>query len=311
MSAPPPQIAVLMTTYNGAEFLPEQLDSLAAQTHENWRLWVSDDGSTDATLCILRRYQEVWGGNKLLLLAGLGRGFQANFLELTARPDIGADFYAWSDQDDIWLPEKLARALECLGSLKPDRPALFCGRTILIDRQGRDLGLSPLMNRRPPSFANALIQSLAGGNTMVFNQAARKLIIADRSSSPISHDWWAYQVVTGCGGEVFYSPEPLVRYRQHGANFYGTNRGLAARWSRLKKLFSGTLKRYMDLNLASLQKLSSILTPDNRRSLEILAAVRCLRNPLGRFSRFRAAGFHRQTSLEQAAVYLAVLLDQI
>ena len=109
-----PQIAVLMGTYNGAEFLPEQLASLAAQTHTNWRLWVSDDGSSDATPGILRRYQEAWGENKLSILAGPRRGFQANFLELTAQPEISADYYAWADQDDVWLPEKLARALECL-----------------------------------------------------------------------------------------------------------------------------------------------------------------------------------------------------
>ena len=124
MTGVPPLVAILMAVYNGAEFLPEQLNSLASQTYENWRLWVSDDGSADSTLDILHRYQESWGAEKLRLLAGPRRGFQANFLKLTAQRDITADYYAWSDQDDVWLPEKLARALECLKPLAPERPVI-------------------------------------------------------------------------------------------------------------------------------------------------------------------------------------------
>ena len=148
MTAVPPHVAVLMATYNGAEFLSEQLDSLAVQTHGNWRLWVSDDGSADATIDILRRYQKVWREDRLILLSGPGRGFQANFLELTARPDISADYYAWSDQDDVWLPEKLARALERLEHLGPDRPALYCGRTILKELLLKIEQLSGLLIKR-------------------------------------------------------------------------------------------------------------------------------------------------------------------
>jgi len=311
MSAASPHVAVLMATYNGAEFLAEQLDSLAAQTYEKWRLWVSDDGSQDATLAILRRYQEAWGQDRLHISQGPGRGFQANFLTLTARPDISADYYAWSDQDDIWLPKKLARALERLSPLGAARPALYCGRTILTDRAGHDYSLSPLMNRRPPGFANSLVQSLAGGNTMVYNQAARELIVKGVCSSMVSHDWWAYQVVSGCGGRVFYDPEPLVRYRQHNSNLIGSNHGLKSRWSRLKRLFAGTFKRYTDQNLASLQPLSHLLTPDNRCYLENLVTLRRLSNPLRRLRRFRAAGLHRQTALQQASVYLAAFLGKI
>ena len=311
MTGASPHVAVLMATYNGAEFLPEQLNSLAAQTHENWRLWVSDDGSADATFGILRCYQDAWGADKLRLLAGPRRGFQANFLQLTAQADISADYYAWSDQDDVWLPEKLARALENLKPFEPEQPVLYCARTILTDRHGQPCGLSPLMNRRPPSFVNALVQSLAGGNTMVFNQAARKLIVSGNSAMPVSHDWWAYLVVSGSGGRVIYDHEPLIKYRQHDSNLIGSNKSLKARWLRLRKLFAGTLKRYTDLNLASLQEVSFFLTPDNRRNLETLAALRQSRNPIKRFGQFRAAGFHRQTAPQQTTAYLAVLLGRI
>jgi glycosyltransferase involved in cell wall biosynthesis len=298
-----------MATYNGAKFLHEQLESFVTQTHENWRLWVSDDGSIDATLDILRACQEVWGLDKLRLLAGHGRGFQTNFLTLTAQQDISADYYAWSDQDDVWLPEKLARALERLGPVGDTRPALYCGRTIYIDQLGREIGRSSLMNN--PSFANALMQCVAGGNTMVFNQAARSLIATRPDLAVVAHDWWAYQLVCGCGGLVLYDPEPLVCYRQHGLNIVGRNRSLAARWSRFKMLFAGDLKRYIEINLKALNSVTSHLTPENLNRFQILAELHCSTNPIKRLRLFLAGSFRRQFWTEQLALILAVVVGRV
>ena len=311
MTGATPQVAVLMGTYNGAEFLPKQLDSIAAQTYGNWRLWVSDDGSTDATIDILRRYQQTWGSDKLRLLTGPSRGFQANFLSLAAQTDISADYYAWSDQDDVWLPHKLTRAVEQLLSLGPELPTLYCGRTIWIDHEGREIGLSPLMSHRPPSFANALVQCLAGGNTMVFNQAARKLVAARPGLPVVTHDWWAYQIVTGGGGRVIYDPEPMVRYRQHQANLVGKNRGWSARQSRFRKLFAGVLKEYTKLNLEALKQEALKLTAESRARLQSLAELHGQPNPIKRLRLFLAGGFHRQHRAEQLALGLAAFLGQL
>jgi glycosyltransferase involved in cell wall biosynthesis len=190
-------VAILMGTFNGAAFLPEQLDSLAAQTHADWRLWASDDGSADATVDILRQYQRVWRPDRLRILKGPCRGGQYNFLELAARDDLDADYYAWSDQDDLWLPFKLSRVLEQLFPLGQDRPAIYCGRTILTNERGEDYALSTLLNHRLPSFANALLQNICGGNTIVFNRPARALIAAGAKLEPVMHDWWAYLIVSG------------------------------------------------------------------------------------------------------------------
>jgi len=311
MSAAPPQVAILMATYNGAEFLPGQLDSLAAQTHENWRLQVSDDGSRDATLEILRRYQETWGPDRLKIRPGPGRGFQHNFLSLTARPDLEADYFAWCDQDDIWRPEKLARALAALTPYGQEGLVLYCGRTILTDRRGRDYGLSPLMNRRPLNFKNALLLDSGGGNTMVFNRPTRELIIGDYPLDLSSHDGWAYQIVSGCGGRLLYDPEPMVRYRQHGKNLGGNNRGWLNVRRRLKRLWAGEWGRLVGRQLAALQKAAWRLTPENRRSLETLLELRRRKNPLARLRLFLAGGYCRQSRLEQAAAGLAALLGKV
>jgi glycosyltransferase involved in cell wall biosynthesis len=273
-------------------------------------LWAADDGSDDSTVEILRQYQNKWGEDKLRILAGPCRGVQYNFLELAARGDLAADYYAWSDQDDIWLPGKLAHVLDILVPLGQSRPALYCGRSILTDERGRDYSVSTRQNRRPPAFANALLQNICQGNTMVFNRPARELIAPGALLEPVMHDWWTYLMVSGSGGTVVYDAEPQVRYRQHSRNLVGTNLGLRARWIRFGQLFTGHLKRNIDRNLKSLQAVKTGLTPENQRNLEALAELRRL--PLRqRFHRFISGGFHRQSNSEQLAVYMALLLNQI
>lgn len=197
-----PKIAILLCTYNGQQFLEQQLQSIQRQTWLNWQVVVSDDGSTDDTLTIVRRYQQAWGVVRLRLYTGPCRGFAHNFMSVTCRAEIEADIYAWCDQDDIWREDKLQAASAWLQSTAVESPALYLGRIELIGEVEVPLGYSPLF-RRPPSFANALVQSIGGGNTMVFNRAACQLL---RQAGPpqaiVSHDWWAYLLVTGVGGQV-------------------------------------------------------------------------------------------------------------
>src|SRR5690606_35735006 len=153
-----------------------------------------DDGSEDNTRTILEAYKKKWGAERLSLRAGPTEGFVANFLSLTCRASIEADYYAYSDQDDIWDADKLERAVRWLETIPKDIPALYCSRTRLVDAEKNHIGFSPLFTA-PPSFANALIQSVAGGNTMVFNNAAREILRqAGENVQVITHDSWPYVV---------------------------------------------------------------------------------------------------------------------
>lgn len=273
-SHPVPKIAILLCTYQGQDYLAEQLDSLATQTYSNWDLHVSDDGSKDETLAILKSYQANWGNDRLTIHSGSGKGFVANFLSLTCNPAINADYFAFSDQDDIWESNKLQRAVAWLSNVPADVPALYCTRTKLIDEVGADLGCSPLF-KKAPSFANALVQSIGGANTMVFNQAARKLLQEAGETVEVSaHDWWAYLVVSACGGRVYHDTYPSLRYRQHGTNIVGTNVGLPAMLQRINMLFNGHLKDWTDRNIEALQKLRSRMTPENQRQLDVFSQAR-------------------------------------
>nr|WP_308809978.1 glycosyltransferase [Pseudomonas sp. MD195_PC81_125] len=106
------RIAILLCTFNGERFLAQQLESIARQTCPDWFVVVSDDGSTDSTLELLREYSERWGDGKLSVRQGPRSGYAANFLSLTCDKTIEADYYAWADQDDIWQANKLECALQ-------------------------------------------------------------------------------------------------------------------------------------------------------------------------------------------------------
>lgn len=305
-----PKVAILLCTYHGQHFLADQLDSIERQTHPKWELWVSDDGSEDDTHVILERYRARWGAQRMSIHNGPAEGFVCNFLSLTCKADIQADCYAYSDQDDIWEVDKLQRALDWLRSIPSDVPALYCSRTRLVDAENRDLGLSPLFSR-PPSFGNALVQNIGGANTMVFNEAARRLLReAGENIEVVSHDSWAYMVVTGCGGRVMYDAYPSLRYRQHGSNAVGTNSTWAARRLRMSMLWRGHLRTWNERHLVALQRLQRRLTPESRETLELLAGAR-KRSLIPRLVYLKKSGIHRQTLMGNLGLLAAAIFKKI
>lgn len=303
-------IAILLCTYQGQKYLQKQLDSFKAQTHTNWMLWVSDDGSKDDTHEILAQTTKAWDKHKIYILIGPKKGFCANFLSLTCNADIKADFYAYSDQDDIWNAEKLDRALAMLGNVAQGMPALYCSRTCVVDADENSICLSPLFIKTP-SFANALVQNIGGGNTMVFNDAARQLLIeAGEKMLVVSHDWWAYMLITGCGGCVFYDPKPTVRYRQHGNNLVGMNNSWLARLKRIIQLFDGLFRVWNDLNVLALLKVRGKLTTENQMTLDrFIEARQQLLIP--RLKGLKKSGIYRQTIFGSLGLAVAAILNKI
>lgn len=299
-----------MCTYNGESYLAEQLDSFERQTHSNWILVVSDDGSQDRTLSLLERYVNDGKAERVKVVSGPGLGFAVNFLSLTCRDDIDADFFAWSDQDDIWTDDKLEVALAWLQTVPKHIPALYCGRTRLISESGAPLGFSPRFCL-PPGFSNALVQSIAGGNTMVFNQAARELLREAGSELCIpAHDWWAYQLVSGVGGVIHYDPEPKILYRQHRENLIGSNSGWSARWVRLRMVFQGRFYEWNEQNIRALESMQHRLREEHLSTLVRFKDARgqtLFRRVLG----IRLAGLYRQTLMGNLGLALATLLKKI
>lgn len=212
-------VVVLMSTYNGEIFLEEQVHSILEQLPEDGALIIRDDGSSDNTVAQITAIKD----NRIQLLQGKNVGFAPSFLYLlTMIPDSSTVIF-FSDQDDVWGPQKIATACKRFAD-RTEIPRLYCSGLLLVSEDLQSLGRSPLWPRGP-SFDNALVENIATGCTIALNPAAVHLIL--RTSRPEQiryHDWWCYLVVAAFG-EVIYDPIPQIQYRQHSQNSLGMSAG--------------------------------------------------------------------------------------
>jgi glycosyltransferase involved in cell wall biosynthesis len=304
------RIAVLLASYNGAAHIKEQIESIAQQAGSEISLFVSDDGSTDDTKQIVENFVNDNRFHHVEVTVGPRKGFAANFGSLIANVGDDFDYYAFSDQDDIWLDRKFQRAHEKLSTAILGSAAVYCGRTQIIAEDGSELGFSPLFSLRP-SFRNALVQSIAGGNTMVLNRDAMRLMkIASARSKFLVHDWFCYIVVSGAGGTLFYDPVPGVRYRQHENNIIGANNSLRAKITRMMWLFAGRFVHWNALNIEALEKLDDILTHDAKFVVGQFQLARS-GSLFKRFAALRNSGVYRQTRLGTISLFVACLFRKL
>lgn len=294
-SSGPPHVAILMATYNGSPHMREQLSSILAQSHKNWSLWIGDDGSTDETYDILDEFIRLHPGADVTFVHQAGLGTTRNFLDLLRRADLPDGFFAFCDQDDKWLPDKLERGLHALRDAG-DAPALYGSRTIITDEHLRQTGMSPLFTRAT-GFANAIVQNIAGGNTMLMTTAARRLMcLAPAHIDPVTHDWWAYQIVSAAGGTVVYDPAPTLLYRQHRKNLIGSNMGLGAQLRRFRAaVLKNQFSEWNTRNIAALAACERLILQQNRQLIDDFCAIRSHRGWQA-VKRLKAAGIYRQTT---------------
>lgn len=304
------KIAILLGSYNGAAYIQEQLNSFEGQSHLDWVLWASDDGSTDDTVAIVKEFSSKFGGNRVQQVDGPRKGFAANFLHLVFNPGLQADAYAFSDQDDIWMADKLERAAIFLKSVPANKPALYCSRTLYVDKDDKPMRTSRSY-ARPAVFANALIQNIASGNTMVFNDAARSLLLRLGQDVDIDlHDWLTYMVVAGAGGEVYFDQKPSVRYRQHSKNLIGMNIGIRAKIGRIHLLFKGRFRDWNERHLAALSRIHDLLTMENITTLKRFEKARQSKG-LSRLVGFKRSGVYRQTLSNNIMFYIAAIVGKV
>lgn len=309
--APPARVIVLLATWNGAANLRAQLYSYRSQTLLPVRLIVSDDGSTDDTRTILHAFAASDPGFAVDLLEGPQRGGAQNFLHLLKAVPEGADWVALSDQDDVWLPDKIARGVKCLSQVPEGQAGLLGGRSYVCNAELGQRHLSPLP-RRAPSFRHALVQNFAGGNTMMLNRAGIDLVRAAAAEAGriVVHDWWLYQLVSGAAGVVLFEPEALLLYRQHTANQIGANSGVEAKLKRLRWMLRGRFRRWNAINLAALRASAHRFPPENRALMEDFARLQRA-DLIERLTILRRLGLYRQGLQGTLSLWLAAAMGRI
>ena len=304
-------VCILLGLFNGADTLSEQLDSLAAQSHTDWSLIISDDGSQDNWFDIVAAFAAQHSDGRTWVTRGPAKGFAANFLSLACLAGPMVPFAAFCDQDDVWLPHKIARALSHLNTVPNGVPAVYVSRTMICN-QALEKERPSLLYKKPPSFKNALVQSIGGGNTMVLNRAALDLLqdTAPRAAGIIAHDWWVYQLISGVGGHVIYDKTPTLLYRQHGSNMIGANDTWRAQIQRVNRLLKGQFQSWNDANIAALNRVRAWLSKDSIATLDQFQIARSA----GMFARLAAlyrSGVTRQRRRGTLALLLATVLNRL
>ena len=225
-----------MSTYNGEKYLEEQLESLIAQEGVEVDILVRDDGSTDRTRKILERWQ---AKGHITWYTGRNLGFAFSFMNLLETAN-GYDYYAFCDQDDIWLKTKLLRAVTELEKT-PDKLKLYCSN-VYYYKDGQTLGG---IHQKPQTFDKytCLVRNIAPGCTMVLNNELRNILVAKLPRTMIAHDFWVFQVATLLG-TVYYDFEPTMLYRQHENNQIGQKVSRRDIWKRRLNNISSSSKKH-------------------------------------------------------------------
>ncbi|WP_197407442.1 glycosyltransferase family 2 protein [Olsenella massiliensis] len=215
-----PSVAVVMSTYNGADHLVEQLESVLGQDVGALSVLVRDDGSSDGTLELLRSYASA--GN-VELVKGENLGVTRSFLDALSRVPRSVEYVALCDQDDVWHADKLSRALDVLEAKGRDLPRLYCSEYTFCDADMRPQGRSRL-NRIGVDFPKMLFENRGSGNTMVLNRRLVDLVVEAGPDDVYCHDWWIALVATAVG-ELTYDDVSTLEYRRTGSNASPTGSG--------------------------------------------------------------------------------------
>ena len=257
------QVTVLMSTYNGDLYLKQQIESILGQQGAHVQLLLRDDGSTDQTLSILDKYQS---DAQLHYYTGPNLQTARSFMQLIFdSPE--SDYYAFSDQDDVWSESKLNRAISFLEENTPDHmiPMLYAGNFKMTDRN-----LNPISGGQhftTQTFANAIIYSCCTGCTMVMNKKLRDILRTHPIPNHLlMHDDWIHKVCLAVGGKVVFDSKPMIFYRQHGNNVDG---GIHTINDKIRKVWKEKHQhsRIMSSQLNDLLKLYGEQMPKKNREL--------------------------------------------
>ena len=299
--------AIILCTKNGEKFLQEQLDSLEAQTH-HFDLYINDDGSNDQTYKIIKNFQKR-SKYQIHYTRNIYNSAPMNFLKTLKKIERRYDLYFFCDQDDIWEKNKIEISKMELASLDQKIPSLFCTSTLIINQMSDVIDSSKIFEKEP-CFSNALVQSIAGGNTMCFNHQTRNLLDKIINlDSVVSHDWIAYMLVSALGGKVIYSSDSLVKYRKHKKNLIGPNKSIKEMYSRIYQLFQGRMREWTKKNLLILNEFK---LPN--KSQEILNQFENKAHNGNFFERVNFivnSNVFRQTYLSNVALHFAIFLKKI
>ena len=204
-------IKVLMSTFNGENYILEQIDSILKQTYQDFEIYIRDDGSSDQTIGRIKEFYD--GNDKIKVFLGENIGYTKSFLELLKNCGE-AEYYAFSDQDDVWLEDKLERAINHF-SVDFEGPQLYYSSFYNCDKDLKVLGKSQINLK--PIFSQCFFNFLGNGFTFVFNAKLRKIVLEHNPNNAFGHDWWIGLVALGKKALIITDNHPTALWRRSEA----------------------------------------------------------------------------------------------
>lgn len=254
------RVNIVVSTYNGEKYIEEQIDSLLQQDYQNISIYVRDDGSTDGTLEILRRYEKSAG---IHVIAGKNKGFAASFFEVLKAAEDG-EYWSFCDQDDIWMPDKVRLAVTWLEEQNQKIPLLYYSLSEMFDEQGNHLGI-----QKPPKGSLCFRRTMTGtfgvGFSMVINRRLRAEMLKCDPRKVHSHDWLAGAIALGFG-KVHVQHKVCARYRRLATSVTRISFGKKVKWALSMLTSDGDVK---ERNQEYIRVYRNCLNPQKRKMAEL------------------------------------------
>ena len=299
-------VNILLSAYNGEKFIAEQIESLLAQDYPAVTIHIRDDGSTDRTVEIVRQYTD---RPNVKLYEGENVGYRKSFAWLLANCR-DADYYAYCDQDDYWMPDKISRAVRALERFDENTPAIYIGDFYWGDAECR-----PLRANRNAFKKHSLIKYITTGDmntfgfTEVFNECAAAGI---RDREPLElcvHDQIVY-LYCRCAGRVIWDEKPTACYRRYGDNaspqeLMGGNRLSHFAWRIRTFLLSSGRDRVYDRFREFYEAYNDIISEEDREKFSLYL------NDGNRLKKAMYRGCYRDKKTEDLMIRVLFLMGKV
>lgn len=267
-------VTVLLSTYNGQQYISEQLESLLTQKDINVEIVIRDDGSSDSTLQIIDQYCNKY--DNITLLKCLNCGCEESFHELCRYASLNceSDFYAFCDQDDVWDDDKLIIAVKKLMNYPQDMPNLYFSNMRMVDSNLHYIRDYYATNEISNYLEKSLIQIFTFGCTCVFNKRALELYVLQKDNKAY-HDNWIY-IICALYGNVYYDKTPHINYRQHSSNLSGEKKtGFKLFIQRFRKMLRGSNSHVYETIAKQIKaNYPNTLSPKVSKRLKLLTSYR-------------------------------------
>ena len=304
------KIIVLLSTYNGEKYLEEQLLSIKNQSYNDIKVIVRDDGSSDGTIRILKQWKQKYP-DWINWYGGENIGYIKSFLQLLySAPDV--DYYAFCDQDDIWLKDKIKVAIDYLEQSEKV-PSIYTSNVTYCNNNLEIEGNSKFYSNT--TLWSALLYNQAVGCTMVFNKKLKQEMIRVpleniKLSNVNSHDCWVYRLCLATGGISYFDETSNILYRQHGNNQVGgTSKGINIWMSRLRRIIYKDRNARLEIAKEIYKCYSDFLPEESIRILNVFTNYNFkLRNKI---ALVKNKEIYKGNILVDASLFLSIMVGVI